>query len=68
MAFENLIGNERTKNLLSYMVEQGKITHSYLFIGVSGVRQNTICKRICKNDTMYRRKKAMLQVQILFTI
>lgn len=38
MAFENLIGNEKTKNLLSYMIEQGKITHSYLFIGPSGVR------------------------------
>lgn len=47
MAFENLIGNEKTKNLLSYMVEQGKITHSYLFIGPSGVRKNTICKRVC---------------------
>lgn len=46
MAFENLIGNEKTKNLLSYTVEQGKITHSYLFIGPSGVRKNTICKRV----------------------
>lgn len=53
MAFENLIGNEKTKNLLSYMVEQGKITHSYLFIGPSGVRKDIICKRICKNDTMH---------------
>ena len=59
MAFESLIGNEKTKNLLSYMVEQGKITHSYLFIGPSGIRKNIICKRICKNDIMYRRKKAM---------
>ncbi len=33
MAFENLIGNEKTKNLLSNMIEQDKITHSYLFIG-----------------------------------
>lgn len=59
MAFENLIGNEKIKNLLSYMIEQGKVTHSYLFIGPSGVRKNTFCKRICKDDTMYRRKKAM---------
>lgn len=62
MAFENLIGNEKTKNLLSYMVEQGKITHSYLFIGPSGVRKDSICKRICKNDIMHRRKKAMWQM------
>lgn len=62
MAFENLIGNEKTKNLLSYIVEQDKITHSYLFIGPSGVRKNAICKRVCKNDIMYRRKNAMWQM------
>ena len=54
MAFENLIGNEKIKDLLYKMTEQDKVTHSYLFLGPSGVRKNTFCKRICKDDIMFK--------------
>lgn len=50
MAFENLIGNNKIKELLSKIIEQDRITHSYLFLGPSGIRQNSFRKGICKND------------------
>lgn len=53
MAFENLIGNDKIKDLLYKIIEQDKITHSYLFLGPSGVRENFICERICKDDIMF---------------
>ena len=59
MAFENLIGNEKIKELLFKMIKAQKITHSYLFLGPSGVRENSFCKRICKNDFVFIRYKIM---------
>ena len=53
MTFENLIGNEKIKELLLKMIKAQKITHSYLFLGPSGVREDSLCKRICKNDFVF---------------
>lgn len=48
MAFENLIGNETVKKLLSNTVEQDKITHSYLFLGPSGIGKTLFAKEFAK--------------------
>lgn len=48
MAFENLIGNETVKKLLSNIVEQDKITHSYLFLGPSGIGKTLFAKEFAK--------------------
>lgn len=48
MAFEKLIGNETIKSLLTNMVEQDKITHSYLFLGPSGVGKTLFAKEFAK--------------------
>ena len=37
MAFENLIGNEKIKQLLQTAVKENNIVHSYLFIGENGI-------------------------------
>lgn len=56
MAFDNLIGNDKVKITLENFIKTNTIVHSYMFIGPSGIRKNPICKRICKNDIMRRRK------------
>lgn len=48
MAFESLIGNEAVKDLLSSMLEQNKITHSYLFLGPSGIGKTLFAKEFAK--------------------
>lgn len=50
MAFNNLIGNDKVKVILQNLVKADTVVHSYMFIGANGIRKNTICKRICKND------------------
>lgn len=48
MAFENLIGNDKIKELLVKMVKQNKLTHSYLFIGPSGIGKTLFAKEFAK--------------------
>ena len=35
--FENIIGNNKIKNLLENSIKQGNVSHSYLFIGIDGI-------------------------------
>ncbi len=44
MAFENLIGNEKIKNLLSNNIETNNILHSYLFVGIDGIGKRLFAK------------------------
>lgn len=48
MAFENLVGNEKVKKLLLSIIEQQKTTHSYLFLGPSGVGKTLFAKEFAK--------------------
>ncbi|MCI8482148.1 MAG: DNA polymerase III subunit delta' [Clostridia bacterium] len=48
MAFESLIGNEQVKNLLSNIIEGNKTTHSYLFLGPSGIGKTLFAKEFGK--------------------
>lgn len=48
MAFENLIGNEKVKNILINSIQTNKITHSYLFIGTSGIGKSLFAKEFAK--------------------
>lgn len=57
MSFENIIGNNKTKETLTNIIKSNTVMHSYMFIGPNGIRKNSICKRVCKNDTMSRHKK-----------
>ena len=57
MAFENLIGNDKIKDLLCKMIEQDKITHSYLFLGPSGVGKTLFAKEFAKMILCLSEKK-----------
>ena len=37
MSFQNLIGNEQIKNLLTKTAKANKVSHSYLFCGIEGI-------------------------------
>lgn len=53
--FEQLIGNEKVKEILKSSIKTNKITHSYLFIGTSGIGKTLFAKEfattILKQDT-----------------
>lgn len=46
--FENLIGNEKVKEILKSSINNNKITHSYLFIGPSGIGKTLFAKEFAK--------------------
>lgn len=48
MAFENIIGNEQVKNTLNKIIEQNKLSHSYMFIGPEGVGKTLFAKEFAK--------------------
>ena len=37
MRFENIVGNERVKELLNKAINSNNILHSYLFLGIDGI-------------------------------
>lgn len=51
--FNNILGNENIKELLTNAVKNNKTSHSYMFVGTEGIGKKDDCKRICKNDFMY---------------
>lgn len=46
--FDNVIGNEKIKEILNTSIEQNKISHSYLFIGIDGIGKKIIAKIFSK--------------------
>lgn len=48
MSFENIIGNEQVKNTLNKIIEQDKLSHSYMFIGPDGVGKTLFAKEFAK--------------------
>lgn len=55
MSFENIIGNEKTKEVLNKSIKQNNILHSYLFLGTEGIGKSLFAKEfakmiLCKED------------------
>ncbi len=48
MSFENLIGNEEVKQTINKIIQSKKLTHSYMFIGPSGVGKSLFAKEFAK--------------------
>lgn len=47
--FENIIGNEKNKNILEKSIKSGKISHSYIFWGIEGIGKKLIAKQLAKS-------------------
>ena len=53
--FEEIIGNQRVKEELTKIIEEKKVLHSYMFVGVEGIGKQMIAKRfaqmiLCTNE------------------
>lgn len=56
--FQNILGNNKIKELLQEAVKNNKVSHSYLFIGNSGIGKKLIAKEfakaiLCLGDNKY---------------
>ena len=48
MSFENIIGNEDVKKILSKMINTNNVLHSYLFTGIDGIGKKVFAKEFAK--------------------
>ena len=48
MSFENIIGNDSVKKLLSHSIDSNNILHSYMFIGPDGIGKSLFAKEFAK--------------------
>ena len=48
MSFNNIIGNDNIKNILSKSLENNTILHSYMFIGEQGIGKKIFAKEFAK--------------------
>lgn len=46
--FENILGNEKNKEILKKSIELNKTSHSYLFWGTEGIGKKLIAKEVAK--------------------
>ena len=56
--FQNILGNNKIKESLQESIKQNKVSHSYLFIGMSGIGKKLIAKEfakaiLCLGDNKY---------------
>ena len=48
MSFENIIGNEENKTVLTNLIKNKNILHNYLFYGTEGIGKNIFAKEFAK--------------------
>ncbi len=48
MIFDNIIGNDKVKELLINTIENQKLSHSYMFIGPEGIGKKIFAKQFAK--------------------
>ena len=56
--FNNILGNENIKELLTNAVKNNKTSHSYMFVGTEGIGKKMIAKEfakmiLCTDETKY---------------
>ena len=62
MSFDNLIGNEKIKNNLEKTLDNHTITHSYMFIGNSGIGKKEFAKEFAKGILCQNAKKTSCNI------
>lgn len=48
MSFEKIIGNEKIKTFLNKQIEENRIVHSYLFVGIDGIGKELFAKEYAR--------------------
>ena len=46
--FDDIIGNDKVKEILSNAIKTNNILHSYLFVGTEGIGKSIIAKKFAK--------------------
>ena len=54
--FDNIIGNEKNKKILQDIIKKNIISHSYMFIGQSGIGKQLFAKEFAKNILCINKK------------
>lgn len=55
--FENILGNDKNKNILEKAIKVNKISHSYIFWGIEGIGKKVIAKEFAKNILCLEKKE-----------
>ena len=55
--FENILGNEKNKNILEKSIKLNKFSHSYIFWGIEGIGKKLIAKEFAKNILCLEQKE-----------
>lgn len=57
MSFENIIGNSKIKDFINKSVEENHISHSYLFIGITGIGKTLFAKEFARKILCIEQEK-----------
>ncbi|MBQ2836302.1 MAG: DNA polymerase III subunit delta' [Clostridia bacterium] len=55
--FDNILGNEKNKNILEKSIKLNKFSHSYIFWGIEGIGKKLIAKEFAKNILCLEQKE-----------
>ena len=55
--FENILGNEKNKQILEKSIQLNKTSHSYIFWGIEGIGKKLIAKEFAKNILCIEKKE-----------
>ena len=55
--FDNILGNEKNKNILEKSIKLNKFSHSYIFWGIDGIGKKLISKEFAKNILCLEQKE-----------
>jgi len=55
--FENILGNEKNKDILEKSIKLNKFSHSYIFWGIDGIGKKIIAKEFAKNILCLEQKE-----------
>lgn len=43
MSLNHIVGNDKIKDFLDNSIKENHVSHSYMFVGIEGIRKKNIC-------------------------
>ena len=57
MSFDGIIGNDEIKDFLNKQIENNKIVHSYLFVGIDGIGKKLFAREFARKILCMNKEK-----------
>ena len=57
MGFDGIIGNDDIKELLNMQIDNNKIVHSYLFVGIDGIGKKLFAREFARKILCINKEK-----------